>query len=289
MLKNSKLKEVVIALYRKLMRLLIVKRLSSSNEPVLNSLANVIDETLGNKISREEIIWINKIEDLRRYLNSSSTQISIVDYGKGSPESNVNLEEMYRGKVISKTIGEVCQTTSKAYPWTLLLFKLIREFRPSICLELGTSLGISAAYLAAALELNEHGKIVTLEGAESLASLARENFKKISLNRVHLRTGRFQDILEKVLIEQGNIDFAFIDGHHDKDATLNYFEKIVPFLPDFAIVVLDDISWSTDMRKAWNNIVLDERVRVSVKLGNLGIIIISRVIDQKESYNFYLI
>ncbi|MDA2918278.1 class I SAM-dependent methyltransferase [Desulfobacterota bacterium AH_259_B03_O07] len=137
--------------------------------------------------------------------------------------------------------------------------------------------------------MNKQGKIVTLEGAESLVSLARENFKKISLDRVHICTGRFQDILEKVLIEQGNIDFAFIDGHHDKDATLIYFEKIVPFLSDFAIVVLDDISWSKGMKEAWNIIRVDERVNVSVKLGDLGIIIISRVIDQKESYNFYLI
>lgn len=289
MLKNPELKEAVVGLYRKLIRLWIVNRLSSSKIQVLKSLANVIDETLGNKISREERVWINKIEDLKKKLNASSAEISIVDYGKVSPDSDINLEEMYRGKVINKTIGEVCQTTSVSYPWTLLLFKLIREFRPSICLELGTSLGISAAYQAAALELNKQGKIVTLEGAESLVSLARENFKKISLNRVHIRTGRFQDILEKVLIEQGNIDFAFIDGHHDKDATLIYFEKIVPFLSDFAIAVLDDISWSKGMKEAWNIIRVDERVKVSVKLGNLGIIIISRLVDKKENYNFYLI
>ncbi|MDA2918279.1 hypothetical protein MYX76_02085 [Desulfobacterota bacterium AH_259_B03_O07] len=145
MLKNPELKEAVVSLYRKLIRLWIVNRLSSSKIQVLKSLANVIDETLGNKISREERIWINKIEDLRKKLNASSADISIVDYGKVSPDSDINLEEMYRGKVINKTIGEVCQTTSKSYPWTLLLFKLIREFRPSICLELGTSLGISAA------------------------------------------------------------------------------------------------------------------------------------------------
>ncbi len=122
-----------------------------------------------------------------------------------------------------------------------------------------------------------------------MGSLARENFKKISLNRVHIRTGRFRDILEKVLIEQGNIEFAFIDGHHDKEATLIYFEKIVPFLSDFAIAVLDDISWSKGMREAWNIIRADERVKVSVQLGNLGVIMTSTLIDKTESYNFYLI
>jgi hypothetical protein len=66
---------------------------------------------------------------------------------------------MNRGKVVTRTVGEVSKGASKPYFWSLLLFKLIRKFRPSICLELGTCLGISASFQAAALKLNGIGKI----------------------------------------------------------------------------------------------------------------------------------
>ncbi len=283
------MKEEVIVLYRKLLRLWVLKRLYSSRVPILFSLANVIIETLENKISSEEKTCINKIEHLRKELEASSKEMTIMDYGKRSPDSDLTPQQMYQGKVITKTIGDVCRTNSKSIFWSLLLFKLIREYRPSVCLELGTSLGISAAYQAAALELNKNGELVTLEGSESLASLAIENFNKLSLKRVFVRLGRFQDILDDVLAELGNVDYAFIDGHHDGDATLEYFEKIIPFLSEFALIVFDDISWSKGMKEAWRKIFKYKSVKVSVDFGNLGIIVLSNSIEKKRRYNFYLI
>ena len=67
---------------------------------------------------------------------------------------------------------------SKHYFWSLLLFKLIREFKPLNSVELGTCLGISGAYQAAAQKLNKSGRLITLEGAKSLASLAEKNLQK---------------------------------------------------------------------------------------------------------------
>jgi len=162
------------------------------------------------------------------------------------------------------------------------LFKFIREFRPSVCLELGTCLGISASYHAAALELNNHGKIVTLEGSESLASLARENFERLGLKRVTVVVGRFQDTLEEVLRRQAPIDFVFIDGHHDEHATLAYFEKIFPFLSEDAVLVLDDISWSNGMKRAWKTIVSNKRINISVDLFNVGVCIIASSLKEKQ-------
>ncbi len=131
-------------------------------------------------------------------------------------------------------------------------------------MELGTCLGITAAYQAAALEINQSGKLVTLEGAEPLAELACDNFKRLRLSRATVRVGRFQDILGAILREQAPIDFAFIDGHHDGDATVGYFREILPFLSEGAILVFDDILWYETMKIAWQRIRAHRQVKTSV-------------------------
>jgi len=251
-----------------------ISRLHTEGNVTPKSLVNALTAVLKNSTSGGEKVWIDRIESLRNELNSSHVNISIIDYGAGSPDINLTADEMYRGRLVTTTIGEACQGSSQPHK-CFLLFRLIREFRPSVCLELGTSLGISAAYQAAALELNHHGEIVTLEGAESLASLARENFERLDLERVIVRVGRFQDTLGRVLREHASMDFAFIDGHHDEHATLAYFEQIFPFLSKNAVIVFDDISWSKGMERAWNTITTDKRIKTSVDLGKVGICIIS--------------
>jgi predicted O-methyltransferase YrrM len=248
------------------------------------SLANALRAALENSVTPEEKAWVDRIESLRKELNSSRTEISIVNYGAGSPDLDLTDEEMYQGRVITRTIGDVCQGDSKPYLWSLLLFKLIREFRPSTCLELGTCLGISTACQAAALKLNQQGRIVTLEGAESLASLARQHFQTLGLNNVGVVVGRFQDTLDKVLNEHGPIDYAFIDGHHDEKATLTYFNQIFPFLSERAVLVFDDISWSSGMKRAWSSLETDERVKISVNLLSLGICIVDSATERKQHF-----
>jgi len=257
---------------------------------VSKSLANVLRETLKNTATPEEKVWINKIELLRKILNSSPIKVSTVDYGAGISAIEPTDEEMYRGRIVYRTIGDVCRAASKSCFWAFLLFKLIREFRPSACLELGTALGISASFQAAALTLNQRGRLVTLEGAESLASLAQEHFQSLGLDNISVVTGRFQDTLGKVLdgYETG-IDYAFIDGHHNEKATVAYFEQIIPFLSERAILVFDDISWSAGMKRAWRTIEADERVRVSINLRQIGICVIDRNIEGKQKYRIPLL
>ena len=62
-------------------------------------------------------------------------------------------------------------------------------------------------------------------------------------------TGRFQDVLDDTLADLREVDYVFIDGHHDEKATLDYFNRIYPFLSKNAIVLFDDISWSEGMKR----------------------------------------
>jgi predicted O-methyltransferase YrrM len=140
---------------------------------------------------------------------------------------------------------------------------------------MGTALGVSAAYQAAALRLNSHGALVTIEGATSLADIARNNFQQLCLDTVEVVVGRFQDTLTNVLTNRQPVDYVFVDGHHDEQATRAYFEQILPFLAEEALLVFDDITWSEGMRRAWNTLAKDRRVDVTVDLGPVGL----RVVD----------
>jgi len=237
----------------------------------MRSLANVFDAVMKNRCSDKEKEWINKIETLRNRLSTSTVEISLTDYGAGSSDSNLTAEEMYQGRVVVGTVGEICQSSSISYKTTFLLFKLVREFCPSFCLELGTALGISAAYQTAALELNQNGKIITLEGADSVASLAKGNFKELGFERIDVVVGRFQDRLKEVLRNNTDIDFVFIDGHHEENATIAYFKEILPCLSDNAILIFDNINWSCGMERAWNTIRKDKNLKVALEFLNVGI------------------
>lgn len=206
-----------------------------------------------------------RLQELRRELDASDERIECTG---GEFSGDAADKELLVGSV-----GQLSRTASKAPVWAYLLFRLVREHRPERALELGTCLGLSAAHQAAALELNGGGRLVTLEAAASRAELATRNLERLGLaGRADVVRGRFQDTLEGVLGGfEGPIEYAFIDGHHDEQATLTYFEKILPFLADQSLVVFDDIAWSDGMARAWRSLQAHARTALSVDLGNIGI------------------
>jgi predicted O-methyltransferase YrrM len=153
---------------------------------------------------------------------------------------------------------------------------------------MGTAVGVSAAYQATALRLNRHGSLVTIEGATSLADIARNNFQQLDLDTVETVVGRFQDVLTAVLTNRQPVDYVFVDGHHDEQATQTYFEQILPFLAEKALLVFDDITWSEGMRRAWNTLAQDRQVGVAVDLGPVGLCVIDNSVAGRRYFSIPL-
>ena len=223
---------------------------------------------------------VHAIEAIRRRNNGSDEEIQIVDYGAGPPNASRTESEMRAGSAATITLGQACRA-SKPFFWSLFLFYLVREVKPRMVVELGTCLGLSAAYQAAGLSLNGSDfRIVTLEGAPELAERSRGHFEELAL-AVEVVEGSFQTTFEPVLKSSAPIDLLFVDGHHDEQATLRYFREARPFLSADAWVVFDDIDWSEGMRRAWA--ALEEEADVdSVDLGDLGLIALRSGSDDRS-------
>ena len=249
-----------------------IDSLRASDHYVLQNAGEVLGELRAQLMAEDEAQWIQRIERIRADLCASAEQILVPDYGAGDPAQTIPDEAMQAGRATSEIVGQACEQYSKPPLWASLLFKLVRQFKCESCVELGTCLGISAAYQAAALELNGKGRLVTLEGAPSFGAMAARTLSSLGLgHRVQVKIGRFQDNLSAVLTELRTIDHAFIDGHHDERATIAYFEQIVRYAAQPAIVVIDDITWSDGMRRAWRRVWADPKIDVALDLDKVGV------------------
>lgn len=266
-----------------------LNKLANHPSPEFRKIILAILDTINENLSKEEKEWVEKIESLRRDIYKSQDRVRLVDYGAGLDREGLSKEEMEKGTTIKDRLGHVALTCSKSSFWSLLLFKIIRNNKPVSSLEFGTCVGISGAYQASALKLNGGGKIITMEGDPFLAQVAKGTFNGFALENIDILEGRFVDTLSKLLVEKDQFDYVFIDGHHDEQATVEYFDKIYPHLTQNAVVVFDDISWSGGMRRAWNTIISDDRIRVSLYLRQIGICLIDKNIADKLNYRVPLL
>ena len=136
--------------------------------------------------------------------------------------------------------------------------------------------------------LNGKGHLSTLEGSPEIARIAEETMKSLQLNNTSVVTGPFQKTLKGVLKSSKPVDFFFDDGHHDHDATIQYFHEAVPYLADEAVIIFDDISWSAGMKKAWAEIENDERITASIDLKTIGIALMGNKPASKENFRIPL-
>ena len=154
------------------------------------------------------------------------------------------------------------------------LLRLVRELAPRSCLELGTGFGISTAYQAAGLELNGTGRITTLD-IRGMMEIAAPGLSRLGLaGRVELVSGRIEDTMAGALDAGAPIDSAFLDADHTEIGTIAPFEAIVPHLSPGAVVVFDDINWTSEMRRAWRRVSARPEVVAAYGVHRLGVAIV---------------
>lgn len=233
--------------------------------------------------STDERAWIKRVELMRALLATSPEQLEIEDFGAGAAHAFDVTGAVETRNLVHKSLGSITGS-SKPPRWAYLLFRLIRELKPDSVIEFGSCVGISASYEAAALVINGSGRLVTLEGAEVLATRSAHTLRELNLaSRAEVRLGQFSDTLAQAIDDLSPIGFAFIDGHHVEAATIDYMEQLLPNLADESVLVFDDINWSDGMRSAWRQIVAESRFALTVDLGSVGIAVTSKSASGRRS------
>ncbi len=212
-------------------------------------------------------IW-SDIEEVRLQLLASDEVVDFVDYGSGKRVLNNNIHDVRRVKDIAK--GSLAK---KKY--AQMLFRLVnwlghqlREGNGGLTVvELGTSFGVTTAYLAG---VDKNDKVYTYEGCEAVAKIAKENWKILGMNNIESRIGEIRE--EKLYSDIKNVDVAFIDANHTYEATLKYFDVLASKVHEKSVIVVDDIHYTEEMEKAWIEICEDDRVTSTIDLYQMGLV-----------------
>lgn len=201
-----------------------------------------------------------QIECSRKQLELSIKKVKGDDLGAGADKNRL---------VVNKSVKQILYKSVKPAKYAQLIFRLVNYFQPKNCLELGTSLGITTCYIAAA---NTNSTVFTIEGCEDIANVAVEQRAALPYKNIKQLIGNFDTILPKIIAELDRVDFVFFDGNHRKNPTLNYFNLCLTKSHQKSVFIFDDIYWSKEMKEAWEIIKKNDRVTVSIDLFYMGIV-----------------
>ena len=187
---------------------------------------------------------LDRIEGLRLQLLKSRDNIEVNDYGAGSRIFK------YKSRSIKTITRYVLQSEGVAFSLLRVLLFWRKQGGAKKILEMGTSLGLTTAYLAAS-----GWEVETWEGCQQTANYAKKNWKYLGCeNQIKCEVGTFKSLMDN---SHGGWDVVFLDGHHDKDATLDYVECLKTKLRPGGAILVDDIIWSKGMKEAWSELLED--------------------------------
>ena len=212
-----------------------------------------------------------QVEALRQQLLQDKTVLEVEDFGAGSVS----------GQTRQRKVASIARHAAKSKKLAQLLFRIVHYYAPATIVELGTSLGISSAYMAIG---NPHATLITGEGSAAIAKLALRNFAALRLSNTRLVQGNFDDTLPEILQTISVVDLAFIDGNHRLQPTLRYFEQLLAKTHNDSIIILDDIHWSHEMEQAWATIRQHPAVTFTIDLFFIGLVFFRNEFKEKQHF-----
>lgn len=138
--------------------------------------------------------------------------------------------------------------------------------KPNLIVEFGTAFGVSGMYWLAGIEANGSGHMLTFEPNPIWADIARSNLARIS-DKFTLTVGTFEDNLAVVDQFPAKIDMAFIDAIHTSDFVFAQLDLVERRCAPGAIIILDDITFSDDMRACWRTVSKRDRYTAIAEIG----------------------
>jgi predicted O-methyltransferase YrrM len=201
---------------------------------------------------------LKAIKKARQHIFVSKKTIRVKDFGAGS--QRFSKEEREVSKIAIKAGMPLHQSR--------LILKITDYFDIKTALELGTSVGLGSLAMACK---RPSIQIDTVEACQNTSNTAKQNFLDLGFKNISVHHKDFQTYLYEIP-EKKSYDLIYIDGHHQKEATLSYFKKLKQHVHQNSVIILDDIYWSEGMQEAWKSICKDKDVKLSLDLYFWGIV-----------------
>lgn len=218
---------------------------------------DLVSRIFRNKNNRDIVLYVEKI---RKKMISDTRSIAIKDMGAGAFRNSGNK---------NRKVSEMARYSSVSMKYGIILSNMAKEFGEPCIIELGTSLGISAMYMALACP---DTILHTIEGCDETAKMAAENFSQAQINNIDLHNGSFDERLPGILDSSSIPGLVFIDGNHRKEPLLKYFSIIAERSDSHTVVIIDDICLSHEMEQAWREIKDHSKVSVTIDIYRMGIV-----------------
>lgn len=212
-----------------------------------------------------------KLSRFRESVINNNLILNIEDHGAGSRVFKTNQ------RAVKDILKHNCSTEKD----TQLLYRLCTYFKVNRVLELGTSLGIATHAMAIA---RPQANITTVEGSKEVYEFASKSLNQQGIKNTYPIHSTFKEFFDKQHKTNSIYDLVYIDGHHNGDATLIYFESILNHVHNDTVVVFDDIYWSQDMTRAWRKICKHSKVTASIDCFDFGLVFFRKEQLQEQFY-----
>jgi len=225
--------------------------------------------------NQQQFYAFENLITLRNTLLQDNTEIKMEDFGAGSQifkKQKRQVKSIVKGGISSQQQSE-------------LLFRMINFLNAKVCLELGTSIGLNTLYMAS---VNKNIKVISIEACSDLHHYAKQLAKQNAIHNIEFVKAKFDDALPAIVQQNESLDFIYIDGNHSYEATMRYFSWFLAKINSNTVIVFDDIYWSAGMTKAWNEIKLNPKIRLSIDTFYLGFVFFKEEIKEKIDLKFLI-
>ena len=209
------------------------------------------------------------LKNYRNSLLANKNTIEVTDFGAGSRVFKSN----------TRAINQIAKNAGISSKRAELLFRITNYLQLENILEIGTSLGLATSALSLG---NPKAKITTLEGCPNTLAVAKKQFEKFNLDNLETILTEFSKHLKTQNHRPKSLDLIYFDGNHSKQATLEYFELLLPTITNETVLIFDDIHWSSAMEEAWVEIKKHPQVTVTIDTFHWGIVFFRE--EQKKEH-----
>ena len=227
---------------------------------------SLVRDIFKNKTDRS---IVSLVEKARRSYRTDKREIIVNDPGSGSfsmGSTRRKVSAIVRDEAVRPAYGK-------------LLSRLAGIAQGRTIIELGTSLGIGTMYLALGAR---ESKVVSVEACSSRAAICKGKLQQLGIDKVEVIVAGFDGVLEDILAKNNPPGLVYIDGNRRGEDIKRYMEAFAPFIDENTLVIINDIHYSRDMERVWQQLTKEPDVRVSIDILQFGLLFFRKGLSKQD-------